>query len=621
MKKILQLLVIISIVFTLTGCDLLDENSEGLGLIGEKKDQTVGEVNENALLGEYKNIVISNGIGRTVDAINDSYVETMSGAKPVFDFDKLGEATIIKTVMQTQDADYYYSDTASDFATKSYTKVNNKIDASGKYKIFTASVSRDFSYSASTEYTVNTKELYYTLEQNVVGNRVEIEGYRDVSMFEQYLSEGFLSDLEKLKTDSSFTADNFLNLYGTHVVVAGYFGGKISCSFYLMSNNSTYNSNTQSELEKKLSGGIGKVVGGSYETKLTEELSSYLALSSTEYSFSARGVGGSIQSLGNLDSFGGEYEKWAQSFNDNGDYSVLVDIPEQGLVEIWDLFPAEYASEKEDVRLAFVKQAENVYSEFLDAHNRLFSGGLGTSASPFEISTPKELQNLNGYDSEGVYFKLMNDIDTTRIYDSWIPIGTSNIISVETITNTFRGTLDGSGHTVTYNINIPNVSISSSHYMLGLFGSTDGATIKNLNVDSTITTGGSEFSEIQVGIISPEGVRVGLIVAYAEDTTISNCSTQGTIKLWFRNNTVFTTSGVRLDVGGVVGTAKDSTISNCSNSASIDAKTYYAYMGGIIGKMSSSTETGNENTGSITGLMMPQLHYQVYIGQIYSKNN
>lgn len=135
-----------------------------------------------------------------------------------------------------------------------------------------------------------------------------------------------------------------------------------------------------------------------------------------------------------------------------------------------------------------------------------FSGGSGTSTSPFLISTISDLKNLqtavaNDYVNSSLtnycsmYYKMTNNIT----YNSSLsPIGSQ--------TYPFKGNFDGSNYA------IEDIAFNSTAKYVGLFGHTSGAKISNLTVFGTVT--GSSSS-----------VYVAGIVAYASSgTEINNCT-------------------------------------------------------------------------------------------------
>lgn len=197
---------------------------------------------------------------------------------------------------------------------------------------------------------------------------------------------------------------------------------------------------------------------------------------------------------------------------------------------------------------------------------------IGTEANPYKINNLDDLEafctRVNGGTTyEGLFVKLMADIDCGS---SWTPIGTSS--------NNFKGTFDGNNKTITY------VIPSTTTGYLGLFGYTQNATVKNLNVSATITqTGGNG--------------NIGGIVAWQEGGTITNCTATGNI-----------TAATGSYAGGIVGRNGDyshnslsNTISSCTSSVNITSnKTNMNYIGGIIGQIyAPGSVTGCSASGDI----------------------
>lgn len=110
-----------------------------------------------------------------------------------------------------------------------------------------------------------------------------------------------------------------------------------------------------------------------------------------------------------------------------------------------------------------------------------FSGGAGTLASPYLISTNADMRELSTdvNDSQltysGSYFTVTNDIDLGGEEDEFTAIGRSSGIS-------FQGTFDGDNHAIT-----GLYIYSETGKYQGLFGYTNKANIKNLTVEGSVT--------------------------------------------------------------------------------------------------------------------------------------
>ncbi|MFI3327044.1 MAG: GLUG motif-containing protein [Clostridia bacterium] len=188
-----------------------------------------------------------------------------------------------------------------------------------------------------------------------------------------------------------------------------------------------------------------------------------------------------------------------------------------------------------------------------------------TDATSYEISTAAELSGLSElllYEVAtfaDVTITLTADIDLNN--EPWTEIGNPS-------GNDFEGIFDGDGHTIS------GLYIDSSYsYYQGLFGCTDGATIKNL------------------GVINPNisaDTFVGAIVGYAVGTTIiENCYTSGG-----------SVTGKGDNVGGVVGYLVSGAVTNCYN---IDTAVTgnNMYIGGIVGQ-AQGTVSNCYNTGNVS---------------------
>lgn len=180
-----------------------------------------------------------------------------------------------------------------------------------------------------------------------------------------------------------------------------------------------------------------------------------------------------------------------------------------------------------------------------------FSGsGSGTESDPYLIFYADQLTQVrNNLSKDGVYFKLMADIDLgdwlndNSPSEGWQPIGVESA--------RFKGIFDGDGHTIS-NISIKRASTDN----VGFFGYTDGATIKNLTINGDITGQNSVGGVVGTGLNTTiTGVHYvgkvtgaekvgGLIGWLTSSSTLKDCSLQGDVK------------GAK-DVGGIVGGTDD----------------------------------------------------------------
>jgi hypothetical protein len=222
-----------------------------------------------------------------------------------------------------------------------------------------------------------------------------------------------------------------------------------------------------------------------------------------------------------------------------------------------------------------------------------YSGGSGTSRSPYKIGTFADLLALAANTGDyGKHFALTADIDL----DPNLPSGqvfTAAVIAPDTDNTTidfdgttFTGTFDGAGHKIT-NLTI-NTGGAGNDY-LGLFGYVSGD-IKNLGLENVIVTGGNDSNCI--------GGFVG-----TNDGIISNCYSTGFVKCGYQS----------WDTGGLVG-GNDGVISNCHSTCTVAGSDYSYSLGGLVGR--NNGIIGNcYSTGAVTSGVYP-----VYFGGLVGNN-
>ena len=165
---------------------------------------------------------------------------------------------------------------------------------------------------------------------------------------------------------------------------------------------------------------------------------------------------------------------------------------------------------------------------------------------------------VNGGKSD-INITLDKNIDLTG--KDWTPIGTD-------YDNSYKGTFDGGGHTIT------GLTFTTNDEYAGLFGWLNRAgTVKNVVMEGVQITSNQIY-----------GGSIGGVVGYSWGT-IENCSVSGSV-----SGTVY--------VGGVVGAQIDGSITGCSSSATVKGM---VDVGGVAGQTNSSaTLTACYATGNVT---------------------
>lgn len=172
-----------------------------------------------------------------------------------------------------------------------------------------------------------------------------------------------------------------------------------------------------------------------------------------------------------------------------------------------------------------------------------FSGGSGTSADPYLISTKDDLVMLAKFvneqgGGEGRYYKQTADIDLAGV--DWVPIGFTETDSKENIYYAFASHYDGAGHLIT-NANSKGIKSENDDWILsGIFGLVVEGEIKNLHIKDCHfeTTVANDALYAYAG-----GIAAKVVYGKFENCSVSNCAISATCSL--RPNNTF--------AGGVTG--------------------------------------------------------------------
>lgn len=169
--------------------------------------------------------------------------------------------------------------------------------------------------------------------------------------------------------------------------------------------------------------------------------------------------------------------------------------------------------------------------------------------------------NDGTFDANGKYTKGTSG----KVAEAWEPIGSSS-------SNPYKGTFDGNAHTI-------NGLYVKDGGSVGLFGSVQNGTVKNVTVTGHVEGTGS----------------VGGIAGCIDNSSIENCVNLCRVASAMNYETV----------GGIVGFGDAGEILSCANLGTVSVSEDYnlsTHIGGIIGKASGTTVTDCYNAGKVMSL-------------------
>jgi hypothetical protein len=232
----------------------------------------------------------------------------------------------------------------------------------------------------------------------------------------------------------------------------------------------------------------------------------------------------------------------------------------------------------------------------------LIMGMPGCSGGPTPINYWYELDRVRN--NLGGSYILMNDLNATTLgYDifasatanggnGWDPIGSSD--------DPFTGTFDGNGHQIS-----DMVINRTTRDRIGLFGSVEEGTVKNLGV-ANASVNGHDYVGGLVGWMSESALDnccfigntsgesgpehysnyIGGLVGYSLWGSVSNCNTTGNVH-----------GGGRYH-GGLMGWNEEGFVENCCSNANVNGG---EMVGGLIGYQWGYEVIRSYSTGNVTG--------------------
>ena len=220
---------------------------------------------------------------------------------------------------------------------------------------------------------------------------------------------------------------------------------------------------------------------------------------------------------------------------------------------------------------------------------KVLGGGMGTSGSPFLISSKEDLLKLQEYSNDALFYNAFKE----RNYKQTADIDLASVVNFTPLfnaaaeggANPFGGIYDGDSKT------IKNLTIDSTTEYAGLFGIISEGTVKNVVLqDSDVTSSVGKLGSIAGAVQSDGSIDHCTVTGNVSGTdsgwgfggisgvcstraAITNCSYSGAVTL--------TNEAER--AGGIVGHLSRGSVANCEvlSGSSVTSATHY--VGGIAG--------------------------------------
>ena len=303
-------------------------------------------------------VMLSSGVGDSVNLLTGSYTDFASGTTMIFDEVLFSRLRVKVTDLKTQSTATHCYDNLNSYVDHLTAGANAKmnIDASidaGKIAKVTSGYSFSVDQSYDRKSQGQTTSLFYDMNYIYEDRRVELYGYNDVAKLSSMLSAAFLADAAKVQ-NGQMTAESFVKKYGTHIVTSGIYGGEFNIHYEIITDNktaeSTFTQNTKEAINAQIAGSLkGVNLGLSMGAESSTNYNMYLSgtSSNTQIRFTATAAGGTATGMAynSLEGFMNVCNTWASDIARSERY-VLVDVADESLFFVWDFLGDEYELSK-----------------------------------------------------------------------------------------------------------------------------------------------------------------------------------------------------------------------------------------------------------------------------------
>ena len=329
------------------------------------------------------------GIGDAVNLLTGSYTDFANGTVRIFDPDKfyrlrVEEGAVIEKELRG-DAIITYGENLTEYlndlnlktSLKTSTSVSAGVDKLAK---ITSGYSFEISPSYKRKSQGTTKTAFYDMKYVYRYQTVEVYGYNDISRISKLISDEFKNDAAKVQS-GKMTPEQFIKIYGTHIITGGTYGATFDLHYELIGNKSsidqTFGLDTEAGITNQIQGSVyGVDLGLETSNTMTTNYSYFTsgATAGTQIKFevTSRGGGATGMMVTSLEAFAPVCKEWADDLSETQDY-VLIDVPDGSLYYVWDFLGDEYEGAKDILTNYFFSACDEQYYSLKDKMSSFYS--------------------------------------------------------------------------------------------------------------------------------------------------------------------------------------------------------------------------------------------------------
>lgn len=353
------------------------------------------------------------GLGKTVNLIEGSYTDVVSGKTSIFDKMKMNN---IEVEEDSSKHGKGHSEMREGSSIEEYLEscsVSVKTKLGVKETLFGVTYGMKFEVSSGYSATVETRTEMYFLNfvSEYIGKEYSFSNFNDPSKFEGFLSAEFLNDARRTQDNWAVSGnlEDFIREYGTHIITDAIVGAKFSANYTKIGNKESFGEKESVKTALEESAGVKDLASFEVGLELGLEAEQFASSENVSVSASFDFIGGSnfgalpVMNGSNIGKIEEEYSKWASATSNEEAYA-LIDVANGSLFFVWDFLPDdEFHLLKEKLTEYFLgKDLEN-YEAIKDKIGKAFADTVtDVIVYSFDENNPGFESLSNGNEKTGI---------------------------------------------------------------------------------------------------------------------------------------------------------------------------------------------------------------------------
>lgn len=309
-------------------------------IIPSKEVQAAGIINPNLISMQQTN---KDGLGYAMNIVKDKYLDIseIKTGSPILKEDFHAEM-LDKAIKTSENSSKTYSSSAScieEIIANMQVDLGFFSSQNATLGILSANMKTGFSTSSTMDYAKHQSQYFYNLKSEFIEYTYSLPNYSsNLTAYLKNLHPDFEQAIDDVFNNSLDIFD-FFDMYGTHMIAKGKYGGSLDFYYSLTSNTLDVGGTLKAKIDNELSAKVGNAISTKRDISFNLETAVGKYASRCNSQFRIMSYGGNAFSATSIDSFNNNYDLWYPSIASK---PTLIGTSNDGLIPIWSFLPERY---------------------------------------------------------------------------------------------------------------------------------------------------------------------------------------------------------------------------------------------------------------------------------------